>query len=312
MENFDIIEVYNVALHTGYYERYLENISIQGPYIAPPGRDYEAEIVSYICRAILTCEKWGFLVSASTARDILDVVLEIGRPLPVVKLVDVNNTITEIEDANRELQLQNELCKEQFTRYKARLVEFRRILKVEAAYCRFFCIERDRVRFWTNPLSEWEEIEKAIPEIAPYILRAAQSYAFGMPTACIFNLMCALEIAIFYIPKKVSGMRRFAPARGYQEWGKWIAAITDYTKSQKTQNRYNKTQQVPPPHAHALNVIASNLVTVKRAYRDTGAHAGQFSSIRDCGDDEAMGVYNAVRIIMEQIAVIGSKKIQKT
>lgn len=164
----------------------------------------------------------------------------------------------------------------------------RRVLNQELAQLCYFEIPPHQLPLWTAIEPFGEIVAKRFPDCRDDIEEAAKCLALDRGSACVYHLMCSIDLALQDYCKKVKAK--------YNPKGDWNRLIEEIKKRidkmpSNTKARLVKKEKHLSIYAH--------LHSVRLAWRNPSMH-----SRRPYQPSEAMEVYNATNGLMNDIAKV--------
>jgi hypothetical protein len=152
----------------------------------------------------------------------------------------------------------------------------------------FYSIPPDLLAYYGKPQLFGDAVAKKFPKANDDIEWAGNCLALGQPTACVFHLSRAMEIAIHRLARKLK-----VPLNAKDNMGSMLGKMTDPIKDMpdKTESQKRKKE--------VWAECRTNLYHVKMAWRDPGAHGKQTYD-----DKQARDILKRVSDFMQQLATL--------
>lgn len=156
----------------------------------------------------------------------------------------------------------------------------------------FKAIPKERKRYIkpdAKGVAEWlngSVLASGFPTAFRELEKAAECYALGQPTACVFHCMRALEVGLASLAK---------PFNVASDNANWQNIINDLERAIRALGSQPKSQQRIDDEKF-FGAAASHLYFVKNAWRNHASHARETYS-----DDEAMRILQRTRDFMESL-----------
>jgi len=155
-----------------------------------------------------------------------------------------------------------------------------------------YLIPKERAEFIEPQKSQFSDATReSFPVGTVEVERAGKAYAFGLPNACVFHLMRAMEHCLRALGKSLK--ESSLDARGNPSWDailkRWTAELEKKERKDRTAE-WNANEEF-------FSGATADLRAVKSAWRNPTMHVG-----RDYEDDEALDILNAVKGFIRHLA----------
>jgi hypothetical protein len=152
----------------------------------------------------------------------------------------------------------------------------------------YFCLDQNNARFYEKHDLFGEAVARKFKDAADDIKQAGNCLALEQPTACVFHLMRAMEVAVRQLSKRLK--IKVTPQTTWRvmtnNMDPKIRAMPDVTQHQK--NRKNEWE-----------AARANLHAVGSVWRNNTMHPATSYT-----QTQALDVFNAVRVFMSNLAIL--------
>ncbi len=150
-----------------------------------------------------------------------------------------------------------------------------------------FCLSAEKERYYVEPwLTFGQRIVEVFPALSHDIEEAGKCYGAQRNTGCVFHLMRIMEVGLCALASKV-GVSPTIPS-----WDGILNKIDTEIKK-----KYGDKSRDWIDQESIISEAVSHLRTVKTAWRNPTMHVESKYT-----DEEALEIYNAVRVFMKHLA----------
>jgi hypothetical protein len=168
------------------------------------------------------------------------------------------------------------------------LKEFRETLEDELQYVQFLVVHPENARLYENETPFGPLVRDKFPAAGDDIQGAAQCYALGQPTACVFHLMRVMELGVGLLKTR---FRVKIPDPRNETWANIIRLVNVKIEALPTKTARQRGWK------HDLATASAQLNAVRIATRNNVMHPKQTYT-----SEQASDVYASTRAFMIHLA----------